>query len=93
MKLTAALLLLATSLFAAGQASAELAPALGWQAVEVAEDSVIRLADLEFKGKPWQDVRTAINKAGKEDIRLVTTTWAASTPVVTDQLRAEVPLH
>jgi lysylphosphatidylglycerol synthetase-like protein (DUF2156 family) len=75
-------------LFAAGQASADLAPRLGWKAVEVAEDSVIWLEHLEFKGKPWQDVRTAINRAGKEDITLVSTTWAVSKPVVSDQLRA-----
>ncbi len=75
-------------LFAAGQASADLAPRIGWHAVEVAEDSVMRLEHLEFKGKAWQDVRTAINKAGKQDVELVVTTWAESKPVVTDQLRA-----
>jgi len=75
-------------LFAAGQASADIAPAIGWHAVEVAEDSVMRLEHLEFKGKAWQDVRTAINKAGKQDVELVVTSWAESKPVVTDQLRA-----
>jgi len=74
-------------LFAAGQATADLAPSLGWHAVEVAEDSVMPLADLEFKGKAFQDVRTAINRAGKSDVTLEVTTWAESTPVVTDQLR------
>jgi lysylphosphatidylglycerol synthetase-like protein (DUF2156 family) len=75
-------------LFAAGEASKQLAPRIGWKAVEVAEDSVMRLEHLEFRGKAWQDVRTAINKAGKQDVELVVTTWAESKPVVTDQLRA-----
>ncbi len=75
-------------LFAAGKATADLAPVLGWRTVEVAEDSVMPLEHLEFKGKAFQDVRTAINRAGKQDVSLVVTSWAESKPVVTDQLRA-----
>lgn len=75
-------------LFAAGQASADLAPALGWTSVEVAEDSVIPLHDLEFKGKVFQDVRTALNKAGKQDVTLEMTRWEDARPVVRDQLHA-----
>jgi phosphatidylglycerol lysyltransferase len=37
-------------LFAAGQASADLAPGLAWKAVQVAEDSVLPLENLEFRG-------------------------------------------
>ena len=73
-------------LFAADQASADIAPSLGWKAVEVAEDSVLPLADLEFKGKAFQDVRTAINKAGKQDVTLELTRWEDAKPVVRDQL-------
>ena len=73
-------------LFAAGTATAEAAPDLGWKAVQVAEDGVVHLEHLEFKGKQWQDIRTAINKAGKQDVRLVVTKWADAKPVVTDQL-------
>jgi lysylphosphatidylglycerol synthetase-like protein (DUF2156 family) len=75
-------------LFAAGQDTADLAPTVGWKSVEVAEDSVMPLEHLEFKGKVFQDVRTAINKAGKQDVTLEVTRWQDSTPVVTDQLRA-----
>jgi lysylphosphatidylglycerol synthetase-like protein (DUF2156 family) len=75
-------------LFAAGQHTADHAEAIGWKAIQVAEDSVVPLRDLEFKGKAWQDVRTALNKAGKQDIRLEVTSWAESRPVVTDQLYA-----
>jgi phosphatidylglycerol lysyltransferase len=75
-------------LFAAGADTMALGPALGWKSVEVAEDSVMPLAGLEFKGKTFQDVRTAINKAGKNDVTLEITRWAEAKPVVTDQLRA-----
>ncbi len=48
--------------------------ALGWHSVQVAEDNLIDLPTLEFKGKKWQDIRTALNKAPKEGIsfRMVT---------------------
>ena len=75
-------------LFAAGADTAELAPSLGWKAVEVAKDSAMSLDNVEFRGKAWQDVRTALNKAGRQDIELVSTRWEDSAPVVTDQLRA-----
>ena len=41
---------------------------LGWRYVQVAEDTVIDLPSLEFKGKAWQDVRTALNRAAKSNI-------------------------
>jgi lysylphosphatidylglycerol synthetase-like protein (DUF2156 family) len=41
---------------------------LGWKSVQIAEDTLLPLADLQFKGKKWQDVRTALNKAAKEGI-------------------------
>lgn len=68
--------------------AADLAPDLRWKCVEVAEDSVMLLDDVEFRGKAWQNVRTALNKAGKEDIELESANWADCSPVVTDQLRA-----
>jgi lysylphosphatidylglycerol synthetase-like protein (DUF2156 family) len=39
-----------------------------WDYVQVAEDTLIDLPDLEFKGKSFQDVRTALNKAAKSEI-------------------------
>jgi phosphatidylglycerol lysyltransferase len=41
---------------------------LGWKSVQVAEDTLLPLAQLHFAGKKWQDVRTALNKAAKEGI-------------------------
>jgi lysylphosphatidylglycerol synthetase-like protein (DUF2156 family) len=55
-------------MFSASQEVADWATARGWQSVVVAEEAVIDLPDLEFKGKAWQDIRTALNRAGKEDV-------------------------
>jgi phosphatidylglycerol lysyltransferase len=74
--------------FAAGELTRDLAPSVGWKAVQVAEDDVVPLPDLEFKGKAWQDVRTALNKAGKQNITLEVTKREDCRPVVTDQLHA-----
>ena len=65
---------LVACLFSASDAVAQAARERGWLTSQVAEDTLIDLADLEFRGKAWQDVRSALNKAGKQGItfRLVT---------------------
>ena len=62
--------------------------ALDWSTVQVAEDTFLSLPELAFTGKKWQDVRTALNKAGKAGI---TAQWFAfpSAPLaVQEQIRA-----
>lgn len=54
--------------FSVSREVAEWGRATGRRVVPVAEEAVIDLATLEFRGKPWQDVRTALNRAGKEGI-------------------------
>lgn len=44
------------------------AVAKGWTTVTVAQEAVIDLPQLEFKGKKWQDVRSAFNQAAKSGI-------------------------
>ena len=39
-----------------------------WSALQIGEDTVIALPGLAFKGRSWQDVRTARNRAAKEGI-------------------------
>jgi len=65
---------LVACVFSASDALAESARAAGWRTAQVAEDTLIDLPDLEFRGRSWQDVRSALNKAGKQGItfRLVT---------------------
>jgi len=41
---------------------------LGWKSVQIAEDALLPLGHLQFAGKKWQNVRNAVNKAGKEGI-------------------------
>ena len=61
-------------LFSSSAATAAITDGLGWQSAQVAEDNLIDLPGLEFKGKSWQDIRTALNRAGKEGVtfRMVT---------------------
>jgi phosphatidylglycerol lysyltransferase len=66
----------------------DAAVTLGWRAVQVAEDTVVPLADLEFTGKKWQDVRTALNKAGKEGIAAEWLSYPDAPLAITDQVRA-----
>ncbi|NUT38211.1 MAG: DUF2156 domain-containing protein, partial [Hamadaea sp.] len=61
---------------------------LGWRSVQVAEDTVIPLGALEFAGKKWQDVRTALNKAKKEGITAEWWTYRNAPLAITDQIRA-----
>ena len=65
--------------FSCTDLTADVAREFGWQVVQVAEDNLMDLADLEFKGKKWQDVRTAINKAPKEGISFQMVTLADET--------------
>jgi len=65
-----------------------MARAMGWSTVQVAEETVVPLADLAFTGKKWQDVRTALNKAERAGIGIEDTTLARAPLVITDQIRA-----
>jgi len=52
--------------FSVTQEAAGHALGRGWHALQVAEEAVIDLPALEFKGKAWQDVRTALNQAERQ---------------------------
>ncbi|MBS2535588.1 rhomboid family intramembrane serine protease [Catenulispora sp. NF23] len=66
----------------------EAADALGWSSVQVAEDTVLSLPGLEFKGKKWQDVRTALNKASRADITAQWYTFPTAPLAIQEQIRA-----
>jgi lysylphosphatidylglycerol synthetase-like protein (DUF2156 family) len=55
-------------LFSTTAGLAAVAQERGWRALQVAEDTVVDLDGLAFTGKPWQAVRSAFNRAGKEGI-------------------------
>jgi len=68
--------------------TAALAGTLGWQHVRVADDTVIDLDGLEFRGRKWQDVRSALNRAAKEGISYREVTLAEEPWAVRAQARA-----
>jgi lysylphosphatidylglycerol synthetase-like protein (DUF2156 family) len=61
---------------------------MGWSSVQVAEETVVPLADMAFTGKKWQDVRTALNKAEKVGITAEWITFARAPRTITEQIRA-----
>ena len=48
----------------------------GFHTLCVAEESLLSTADVEFKGKKFQNIRTARNRAHKEAVSAVWTTWS-----------------
>lgn len=75
-------------LYSVGDRVADLVRDLGWSTLQVGEETVVRLAGLAFTGKKWQDVRTALNKAGKAGITAEWLAWRDAPLAVTDQIRA-----
>ena len=61
---------------------------LGYRALEIGEEALIPLQGLEFRGKGWQDVRTALNHATREGIRFELYEGGNVPGPVRDQLRA-----
>ncbi|GAY10834.1 bifunctional lysylphosphatidylglycerol flippase/synthetase MprF [Pseudonocardia sp. N23] len=74
-------------MFSVGDATAAAAEAIGWQHVQVAEDTLIDLPGLAFTGKPWQNVRSAINRAKKEQIEFRMVTLADEPWSVVERVR------
>lgn len=60
----------------------------GWQRLQVAEETVLNVPDLAFKGKKFQDVRTSINRAAKEGVTTEWTTYADCKPEYMKQIEA-----
>ncbi len=57
-------------------AAAAVTDAWGWPRLQVAEESIIELPNLAFTGKKFQGVRSSINRAAKEGVTDIWTTWA-----------------
>ncbi|MFW0792193.1 DUF2156 domain-containing protein [Gordonia sp. CPCC 205515] len=74
--------------FSVGGETARVAEQLGWRSLQIAEDTIMDLPGLEFKGKPWQNVRSAINKAKKEGITFRLTTLGDESFAIKSQVRA-----
>lgn len=74
--------------FSIGSSTSEIVTERGWLSVQIAEDTIVDLPGLEFKGKPWQHVRSAMNKATKQDISMKMVTLADESFAVRTQVRA-----
>ncbi|MCZ4552730.1 hypothetical protein BH683_021790 [Williamsia sp. 1138] len=74
--------------FSVSEATASIARDMGWRTLQIAEDTIIDLPTLAFKGKPWQDIRSALNRAKKEGITFKLTTLKDEPFAVVAQVRA-----
>jgi len=60
---------------------------LGWQSVQIAEDTLVPLANLQFAGEKWRHVRGALNKAAKEGIAAEWWSYSEMPADLVDQIR------
>lgn len=74
--------------FSIGRETADIVRGLGWRATQIAEDTIIDLPGLEFKGKPWQHLRTAMNKAKRSEITCRMTRLADESFAIVSQVRS-----
>ena len=75
-------------LFSVSGETAERMRAHGWRALQIAEDTIMDLPDLEFSGKKWQKIRTAMNKATKSGTTFVSGLLREQPASVVAQVRA-----
>ncbi|MET4901591.1 DUF2156 domain-containing protein [Paenarthrobacter sp. CC6] len=61
--------------------------ASGWASVQVAQETILDLKSLTFKGKKFQDIRTAMNNAAKAGVRAEWTSYPAATLPVQAQIQ------
>ncbi|MEZ4389070.1 MAG: DUF2156 domain-containing protein [Candidatus Krumholzibacteriia bacterium] len=54
--------------YAVTAASRDMFMAAGYDLIQIGEEAVIPLGQLAFKGKEWQDIRSAVNRAGREGL-------------------------
>lgn len=66
----------------------QAAEQLGWRSLQVAEDTVVPLPELAFTGKKWQDIRTSLNKAGKQGITAEWWTYRDAPISIREQVRS-----
>ncbi len=73
--------------YSAGAEFAALAREDGWKTLQVAEETRLPLGAIVFSGKQFQDVRTAMNHAGREGLTIVWTHLAATPERLAAQVR------
>jgi lysylphosphatidylglycerol synthetase-like protein (DUF2156 family) len=58
----------------------------GARQLQVAAETWLPLGELSFRGRRWQDVRTAINRAGREGVQARWCTWSETSLALRQQL-------
>lgn len=66
----------------------EITAGSGWGSVQVALETILPLDSLTFKGKKFQDIRTALNKASKEGVRAEWVNYLKVRKAITNQIHA-----
>jgi lysylphosphatidylglycerol synthetase-like protein (DUF2156 family) len=56
------------------------------QQLQVAAETWLPLGELAFTGRRWQDVRTAVNRAGREGVVAHWTTWSQAPRALREQI-------
>lgn len=59
---------------------------MGWHLVDVGQETVMHLPELEMTGKRWQKVRNPLNRAEREGMTAVWTTWHDLSPLLASQI-------
>ncbi|NCL72576.1 hypothetical protein AIIKEEIJ_00010 [Rhodococcus sp. YH1] len=72
--------------YSVGEDTAAIARDHGWSCLRVAEETVVALPGLAFKGKKFQDVRTALNRAAKDGVEARWTTFTEAPLPMTEQI-------
>ena len=68
---------------------AKILTELGWSTTVIAEETVIDVPAWSMTGKKWQDVRSSVNRAAREGVRVTWSTWK-SLPARTASQIAEI---
>ncbi len=74
--------------YSATEAVKQVTDGLGWPSLQVAEETVLPLGALAFTGKKFQDIRTAISRAGKSGISAEWLSYPDAPLAIRDQIQA-----
>lgn len=72
--------------YSANSAFRDLTAEMGWRSVEIAQQAVVPLGGLNFAGKRFQNIRTALNRAKKEGIRAEWVSYAKASLKIRRQI-------
>jgi phosphatidylglycerol lysyltransferase len=75
-------------LYSTTEATKQVTDQLGWPALQVAEETVLRLGSLAFSGKKFQDIRSSISRAKKAGIGAEWIVFPDAPLAIRDQIEA-----